>query len=79
MLELQVPDEMLVARLVERGKVSGRADDNEETIQARLEVYHKQTSPLAEWYQSEGKRHAVKGYGEIVDINAALCAVIDAI
>jgi len=79
MLELQVPDEMLVERLVNRGKTSGRADDNEETIRKRLAVYHAQTSPLADWYEQEGKRNAIKGYGEIADINAALCEVIDAI
>jgi len=77
MLELQVPDEMLITRLVERGKVSGRADDNEETIKARLQVYHNQTSPLAQWYEQEGKRVAVKGYGDIADINAELCKAID--
>lgn len=77
MLELSVPDEMLMERLLNRGKTSGRADDNEETIQKRLAVYHNQTSPLIEWYEKEGKRNAVKGYGELEEINAALCAVID--
>lgn len=79
MLELQVPDEMLVERLVNRGKTSGRADDNEATIKARLEVYHSQTAPLSDWYKAEGKRNTVKGYGEIDDINAALCQVIDSL
>lgn len=77
MLELDVPDEMLTERLVLRGKTSGRADDNEETIRKRLEVYHSQTSPLAEWYEKEGKRNAVKGYGDIEEINGALCEIID--
>ena len=77
MLELQVPDEMLLERLLNRGKTSGRADDNEETIRARLEVYHAQTQPLAEWYGREGKRNTVRGYGEIEEINRALCAIID--
>lgn len=77
MLELDVPEEMLVERLINRGKTSGRADDNEETIKKRLAVYHSQTSPLIDWYQKEGKRHAVKGYGSLDEINAALCAVID--
>ena len=77
MLELDVPNEMLIERLVNRGKTSGRADDNEETIRKRLDVYNNQTAPLIEWYEKEGKRHAVKGYGELEEINAALCAVID--
>ena len=77
MLELDVPNEMLIERLVNRGKTSGRADDNEETIRKRLDVYNNQTAPLIEWSEKEGKRHAVKGYGELEEINAALCAVID--
>lgn len=77
MLELQVPDDILVERLLNRGKTSGRADDNEETIAKRLNVYHNQTAPLAEWYEKEGKRNAVKGYGELAEINAALCDIID--
>ena len=77
MLELSVPDEMLMERLINRGKVSGRADDNEETITKRLAVYHNQTAPLVEWYEKEGKRNCVKGYGTLEEINAALCEVID--
>ena len=77
MLELDVPEEMLMDRLSNRGKTSGRADDNAETIKKRLDVYHAQTTPLIAWYEAEGKRHTVKGYGALEDINAALCAVID--
>lgn len=77
MLELDVPEEMLMERLINRGKTSGRADDNAQTIQKRLGVYHAQTAPLIAWYEAEGKRHAVKGYGALEKINAALCAVID--
>ena len=64
-------------RLINRGKTSGRADDNAETIKKRLDVYNTQTAPLIEWYEKEGKRHAVKGYGSLEEINAALCAEID--
>ena len=77
MLELDVPTEMLIERLVNRGKTSGRADDNEETIKKRLDVYNSQTAPLIDWYEKEGKLNAVKGYGPIDEITAALCAVID--
>ena len=77
MLELDVPEEMLMERLINRGKTSGRADDNAETIKKRLDVYNTQTAPLIEWYEKEGKRHAVKGYGSLEEINAALCAEID--
>lgn len=77
MLELDVPEEMLMERLINRGKTSGRADDNAETIKKRLDVYNSQTTPLIEWYEKEGKRNAIKGYGPLEEINAALCAVID--
>ncbi|MDD6732771.1 MAG: adenylate kinase [Bacteroidales bacterium] len=77
MLELDVPEEMLMERLINRGKTSGRADDNAETIKKRLDVYHAQTTPLIAWYEAEGIRHTVKGYGALEEINAALCAVID--
>ena len=76
-LQLEVPEEMLTERLLNRGKTSGRADDNAETIRKRLEVYHSQTAPLAAWYTAEGKLHALKGYGALEEINAALCEVID--
>ena len=76
-LQLAVPEEMLTERLLNRGKTSGRADDNAETIRKRLEVYHSQTAPLAAWYTAEGKLHAIKGYGALEEINAALCEVID--
>ena len=79
MLELNVPDEMLMERLINRGKTSGRADDNEETIRKRLNVYNTQTAPLIAWYEAEGKRNAVKGYGPLEEINAALCQVIDSL
>ena len=79
MLELDVPEDMLMERLINRGKTSGRADDNAETIKKRLDVYNGQTAPLIEWYEKEGTRHAVKGYGALEEINAALCAVIDSL
>lgn len=77
MLELDVPEEMLMERLINRGKTSGRADDNAETIKKRLDVYHNQTTPLIEWYEKKGLRHKVKGFGSLEEINDALCAVID--
>ncbi|MCC8153426.1 MAG: adenylate kinase [Tannerellaceae bacterium] len=77
MLNLQVDDEELINRLLERGKVSGRSDDNLETIQSRLEVYHKQTAPLAEYYIGEGKHEAIKGVGTIEEIFNAIKEVIN--
>ncbi len=68
MLNLQVDEDELVKRLLERGKVSGRSDDNLDTIKSRLEVYHKQTAPLADYYIGEGKHVAIQGMGTIEEI-----------
>ncbi len=57
MIELVVEEDILMARLLNRAIEQGRADDNETTIKARFEVYHKQTAPLAEWFEREGIRH----------------------
>ena len=48
MLDLDVPEDELMKRLIKRGQESGRADDNEETIKKRLTVYHSQPAPLIE-------------------------------
>jgi adenylate kinase len=68
LLDLQVEDGELIQRLLERGKISGRSDDNLETIQSRLDVYHTQTAPLATYYISEGKHVPIKGIGKIEEI-----------
>lgn len=56
MLELVVPEDVLMARLLNRAIEQGRADDNEETIKKRFEVYRNQTAPLSEWFEKEGIR-----------------------
>ncbi|MBQ0089568.1 MAG: adenylate kinase [Prevotellaceae bacterium] len=77
MIDLEVPNEVLIDRLIKRGQISGRADDNEETIKNRLAVYNNQTSPLIEWYKTAGKYNKVTGIGEIDSIFADVCKVID--
>ena len=65
---LEVPDEELVARMINRGKLTGRADDNEETIKKRLNVYHNQTSPLKVHYKKQQKYISIDGNKEIDNI-----------
>ena len=77
MIELDVPEDELMKRLVLRGQQSGRSDDNEETIKKRLDVYHNQTSPLIEWYAKEGIHHHINGLGELDRIFGDITAVID--
>ena len=77
LLDLQVEDDELVDRLIERGKISGRSDDNPETIKARLDVYHTQTAPLATYYIGEGKHVPIKGIGQIEEIFERITEAID--
>ena len=79
MIELDVPEDELMKRLILRGKQSGRSDDNEETIKKRLNVYHTQTAPLIEWYEKEGIRHHINGLGELDRIFADICKVVDSL
>lgn len=77
MIELSVPEDELMARLLNRGKLTGRSDDNEETIKKRLDVYHNQTAPLIDWYENEGIHHHVEGLGTVDEIFDCICAVVD--
>lgn len=79
MIELDVPEEELMARLIKRGQESGRSDDNEETIKKRLDVYHSQTAPLIEWYKKENIHNHINGLGEMSRIFGDICQVVDAI
>ena len=65
---LEVPEEELVERLLNRGKETGRADDNLETIKNRLNVYHSQTEPLRDHYEAEGLYMPVNGHGIVDEI-----------
>lgn len=76
MLDLDVPEEELMTRLIKRGQESGRADDNEETIKKRLVVYNTQTSPLKEFYKGEGKYKHIQGLGTMDGIFADICKAI---
>ena len=77
MVDLEVPEDELMVRLIKRGKDSGRADDNEETIKKRLHVYHSQTAPLIDWYKNEKKYQHINGLGTMEGIFAEICAAID--
>ena len=74
---LEVADDELVDRLVKRGLESGRSDDNIDTIRKRLEVYHRQTSPLREYYVSEGKYCPIEGAGDVEKIFGDIKRAVD--
>ncbi len=83
-IELEVNDEVLVGRIVNRAKEAvaaggtARADDNEESLKIRLMEYYKKTSPLLGYYYAKGNLTSVDGLGEIAEVKAAVAAVLDA-
>lgn len=75
---LEADDNILVARLLERGKTSGRPDDqDEEKIRNRYDEYNQKTAPLMHYYQDQGKFYAVDGIGTIEEVTARLTLVFD--
>jgi adenylate kinase len=77
-LALEVTEEELIKRLLNRGKTSGRSDDtNEEVIRKRFAVYTNETSPVAEYYKKTKKYKLIQGEGSVDEIFAALRQAID--
>lgn len=79
MIELDVPEAELTERLIKRGQLSGRSDDNAETIARRLAVYHSQTAPLIVWYDGQGLHNHIDGLGDPDRIFADICRVVDSL
>ncbi|MCB0622107.1 MAG: adenylate kinase [Saprospiraceae bacterium] len=78
LLALEVDDEEIVQRILNRGKTSGRDDDNDETIiRNRIDVYKRETTPVFDYYDERGKSQKVDGLGTIKEIFERLCAAID--
>lgn len=79
MIALEVAEEELVKRLLERGKTSGRPDDQDEAkIRRRVTVYNTETAQVAGYYAQQNKFHALNGIGAIDDISAQIAQIIDA-
>ena len=76
---LDVEESELIDRLLKRGQISGRSDDNYETIKSRLDVYNNQTSPLKDFYIKEGKYADIQGMGSVEDIFSRIEKAIDAL
>jgi len=82
-IELQVNDEVLVGRIVNRAKEAAangqpvRADDNAESLKVRLMEYYKKTSPLIGYYYAKGQLRQVDGLAEIGEVEAAIARVLD--
>lgn len=79
LIDINVPEDEIIRRLIERGKTSGRADDNLETIKKRLVVYHEQTRPVDDYYELMDKYVRIQGLGTISEIFGRICRVLDKI
>ncbi|UPT69602.1 MAG: adenylate kinase [Flavobacterium sp. JAD_PAG50586_2] len=77
-IALEADDNVLVARLLERGKTSGRPDDqDEEKIRNRYDEYNEKTAPLMDYYKTQGKFHSVDGIGTIAEVTERLTNVFN--
>jgi adenylate kinase len=76
---LTVDQDEIVARLLQRAQVEGRADDTEDVIRRRQEVYLEQTDPLIEVYRARGIVHEIDGLGEVADVTARIFEALDVI
>lgn len=80
MIDIEVPEQELVERILLRGKGSGRADDaSEEVIRGRLEVYRAQTAIVSDYYAGQGKYAAINGQGTMNEVFGRIADVIDAL
>lgn len=77
LVDLQVPEELLVERVLNRSKVSGRSDDNEEAVRQRLEVYKSRTIPVMEYYRAMGKHIPINGVGDINEISQGIISALE--
>ena len=78
MIALEVDDEVLVKRLLKRGKTSGRPDDaNDAVVRNRIKIYYAETAILKSYYAAKDKYFGVDGVGSIEDITLRLNAVVD--
>jgi adenylate kinase len=68
MIDIEVPEEELINRLISRGQVSGRSDDKIEVVKHRFEVYRKRTAPVKKYYQSINKYVSVDGVGTVEEV-----------
>lgn len=80
MLALDVNDEELIKRILNRGKDSGRSDDSDPAIiRKRIDEYNAKTAPLIEYYRAQNKLHLVEGLGTVEHIFELLCEAIDSL
>ena len=79
-IALEVDEEVLIKRLLNRGKDSGRSDDqDEEKIRNRFVEYNNKTAPLINYYKAQNKFYSVTGVGTVTEISEQLIALLDSL
>jgi adenylate kinase len=76
LINIQIPEEVSVTRLLERGKTSGRLDDNEAVIRNRLREYHDKTLPVLQFYRDKGNQHDIDGTQSIEEVRADIVRIL---
>jgi len=80
MIALEVDKDELVSRLLNRGKTSGRADDQDDSIiENRIKVYNSETAPVKDFYEKQDKYAGIDGMGTIEEIFDRICKAIDSL
>ena len=78
MVALEVPEDVLVTRLLERGKTSGRTDDTDETkIRNRFNEYNTKTAVLKDYFEAQNKYYGINGVGSVAEITQRISNVFD--
>ncbi|NHB68411.1 adenylate kinase [Perlabentimonas gracilis] len=78
MIELEVDHDELISRLMKRGQLCGRSDDQDiDVINNRINIYNQSTRPLMEYYKAQGKYVGINGMGDVDEIYQRICSVID--
>lgn len=77
MIDVVVPSEELVKRILLRGQTSGRADDNLETVRQRIRTFEQKTLPVMQYYEKRGKHRPIKGDEGIDEVFASVCQTIE--
>ena len=79
LISIDVPHDELMRRMLQRAKIEGRADDNEEVIENRFREYRAKTLPVADHYKAQGKCFDVDGFGSVDDVFATIAPILESI
>lgn len=76
LIDLEVPEEVSIDRLLQRGKTSGRSDDNEKVIRNRLKEYESKTLPVLQYYKDKGVLHKVEATASIEEVQRRVLEIV---